>query len=89
MNFDNSLTQYAFLLMIALSVGGLALALLYPVLTGSAEAARRRARIVAGKDRTLPKPGLRARLLAEDPKDNRRKQLQESLKQIEVAREAA
>jgi tight adherence protein B len=82
MNFDDSLTQYVFLLMIALSVGGLALALLYPMFSGSAEATRR-ARIVAGKDRTLPKQGLRARLLAEDPKDNRRKQLQESLKQIE------
>jgi len=82
MNFDESLTQYAFLLMIAVSVGGLALALLYPYLSGSAEAARR-ARIVAGKERTLQKPGLRARLLAEDPKDSRRKQLQESLKQIE------
>jgi len=82
MNFDDSLTQYAFLAMIALSVGGLAIALLFPLLSGSAEATRR-ARIVAGKDRALPKPGLRARLLAEDPKDNRRKQLQESLKQIE------
>ena len=83
MNFDDSLTQYAFLVMIALSVGGLAIALLYPLLSGSAEATRR-ARVISGKDRSLPKPGLRARLLAEDSKDTRRKQLQESLKQIEV-----
>src|SRR6188472_1463227 len=82
MNFDDSLTQYAFLLMIALSVGGLAVALLYPMLTGSAEATRR-ARFISGKDRALPKPSLRQRLLAEDSKDTRRKQLQESLKQIE------
>ncbi|MBL8893782.1 MAG: type II secretion system F family protein [Rhizobiales bacterium] len=69
--------------MIALSVGGLALALLYPMLAGSAEATKRARAITSGKDRALPKPGLRARLLAEDPKDSRRKQLQESLKQIE------
>ena len=83
MNFDDSLTQYGFVLLIALSVGGLALALLYPMLAGSAEATRRARAISSGKDRAQPKPGLRQRLLAEDSKDTRRKQLQESLKQIE------
>jgi tight adherence protein B len=82
MNLDESLTQYVFLLMIAVSVGGLALALFYPYFAGSADAVRR-AKVLAGKDRSVQKLGLRARLLAEDPKDTRRKQLQESLKQIE------
>jgi tight adherence protein B len=81
MNISDSLAQYAFLLLIALSAGGLALAILFPYLSGSAEAARR-ARVVTGKA-SAEKVGLRARLLAEDPKDNRRKQLQESLRQIE------
>jgi tight adherence protein B len=66
---------------VAIAVGGLALALLFPWLTGSAAASKRIAR-VADKSPAKPRAGLRARF-AEESKDVRRKQIQESLKQFE------
>jgi tight adherence protein B len=67
---------------IALSVGGFLVGLLYPWLTGEAQAAKR-VQALSGKGfRRDQLPGLRARLMAES-KDSRRKQIQESLKQLE------
>jgi tight adherence protein B len=70
---------------VALAVGGVALALLFPYFTGEAQASKRVANVAtksskSGSDKKLG--GLRSRL-KEDSKDNRRKQVQESLKQLE------
>jgi tight adherence protein B len=67
--------------LVAVAVGGLLLALLFPWLTGSAAASKRLAG-VTNKSTGPAKGGLRARL-AEESKDVRRKQIQESLKQFE------
>jgi len=80
--FDENLPQLAFLFMVAVAVGGTLLALFYPYIVGSGTADKR-LRAVAENEKMPAKQGLRARLLSEDPKDSRRKQLQESLKQIE------
>lgn len=82
MDLADGLQQYGFLALVALAAGGLLLALLFPYFTG-AKQAERRVRAVVTDERAPAKPGLRARLLAEDPKDARRKQLQESLSQLE------
>jgi tight adherence protein B len=67
---------------VAIAVGGLALALLFPWFTGSAAASKRIAR-VSDKSENKAKLGLRARFM-EESKDARRKQIQESLKQFET-----
>ena len=66
---------------VAIAVGGLALAALFPWFAGTAAASKRIAR-VADKSSGPAKPGLRARFM-EDAKDTRRKQIQDSLKQFE------
>ncbi|MGE0008544.1 MAG: type II secretion system F family protein [Parvibaculaceae bacterium] len=76
------LHQLGFLAMIAVAVGGLLLAILFPYFSG-AKQTERRVRAIAANEKVAAKQGLRARLLAEDPKDARRKQLQESLSQLE------
>ncbi|CAN5345759.1 type II secretion system F family protein [soil metagenome] len=77
------LPQIAFIVMIALAVGGLLFALFYPYIMGSGDQ-QKRVRAVAENTRIASKPsGLRAMLFQEDAKDSRRKQLQESLNQIE------
>jgi tight adherence protein B len=81
MSFGPELTQYAVIFMIAASVGGLAIALLWPYLTGESDM-RNRVKSVAEGTRGPAKQGLRSRLLADDPKEARRKQIQESLNQV-------
>ncbi len=81
--FGDQLPQIAFVVMIAIFVTGLIIALLYPYFTGSAETSRR-VRAIASNSKQPAKQGLRQRLMNEDPKDSRRKQLADSLKQIEV-----
>ncbi|TMJ39624.1 MAG: type II secretion system F family protein [Alphaproteobacteria bacterium] len=66
--------------MVALAVGGLLLTVLYPYFSG-AKKAEKRVKAVVSDGKAPVKPGLRARLMAEDPKDARRKQIQESLHQ--------
>jgi tight adherence protein B len=83
MDLADGLQQYGFLALVALAAGGLLLALLFPYFSGARQA-EKRVRAVATDERAPVKPGLRARLLAEDPKDARRKQLQESLNQLEL-----
>jgi tight adherence protein B len=79
MEFGADVKNLAFTFMVAIAVGGVALAVLFPMLSGS-EAAKRVDQITTGKKEA--KMSLRARL-AEDGKDSRRRQIQDSLKQIE------
>jgi tight adherence protein B len=77
------MTELALIAFIALSTGGFLIGLLHPWLTGEALLARR---VQTVSDRSSTRrdkaQGLRARLMAES-KDSRRKQIQESLKQLE------
>ena len=82
MFFGDDLTQIATLFMIAVAVGGLLIAILFPYISGAAETAKR-VKSITENTRQPAKQSLRAKLLSEDPKDQRRKQLQDSLKQIE------
>ncbi|TMJ39052.1 MAG: type II secretion system F family protein [Alphaproteobacteria bacterium] len=82
MDFD-SFRQLGFIVMVALAVGGLLLTVLYPYFSG-AKKAEKRVKAVVSDGKAPVKPGLRARLMAEDPKDARRKQIQESLHQVEL-----
>ncbi len=68
--------------LIALSVGGFLVGLLHPWLTGEAHAAKRVQTISDKSARRDRVSGLGARLIAES-KDGRRKQIQESLKQLD------
>jgi tight adherence protein B len=79
MEFGPDVKNLAFTFMVAIAVGGVALAVLFPMLSGS-EAAKRVDQISTGKREA--KTSLRSRL-AEDGKDSRRRQIQDSLKQIE------
>jgi tight adherence protein B len=82
MQVPEILQQYGFLALIAFAVGGLLLAVLFPYFTG-AKQTEKRVKAVTADERGVAKPGLRARLLTEDPKDARRKQIQETLGQLE------
>jgi tight adherence protein B len=82
MDFDG-LRQLGFFVMVALAVGGLLLTVLYPYFSG-AKKTEKRVKAVLSDGKVSVKPGLRARLMAEDPKDARRKQIQESLNQVEL-----
>jgi tight adherence protein B len=80
--FGEDLTQIAFVFMVAMAVGGLAIGLLLPMFSDGASSKRVKAVTEGGKAAAPQKMSLRARLMA-DAKDSRRKQIQESLKQIE------
>lgn len=82
MELADGLQQFGFLGFVALAVGGLLLALLFPYFSG-AKQTEKRVKAVASDTKLPVKQGLRARLMSEDPKDARRKQLQESLSQLE------
>jgi tight adherence protein B len=81
MSFGPELTQYAVIFMIAASVGGVIIALLWPYLSGEADM-RNRVKSVADGSRGATKQSLRSRFFADDPKEQRRKQIQDSLNQI-------
>lgn len=81
MELSEEVVQLGIIAFIALSVGGLALALLYPYLTGSASAARR-VEAVSSTSKGKSVRGLKARL-QQDAKDGRRRQIQDSLKELE------
>jgi tight adherence protein B len=82
MFFGEDLTQLAFIAMVIVAVGGVALALLYPLLTRGGSAKRVKA-ISEGKKGGSPARQSVASRFLDSAKDNRRKQIQESLKQIE------
>jgi tight adherence protein B len=83
MELADGLRQYGFLALVAFAVGGLLLAVLFPYFSGARQA-EKRVKALVSDEKSHARPGLRARLMAEDPKDARRKQLQESLHQLEV-----
>jgi tight adherence protein B len=80
MNFGVETTDLAFVVMVALAVGGLAVAILFPFLRGSA-ADKRIDQITTGKKETKSN-SFRSRF-QEDQKDARRRQIADTLKQIE------
>ena len=78
--FGAELTDIAFIFMVALAVGGIVMAVIYPMLRGSA-AEQRLDQISTGK-REVKGSSFRARF-QEDQKDVRRKQIADTLKEIE------
>jgi tight adherence protein B len=82
MDFLAEYDDVVLMVVVAIAVGGLALGLLFPWFTGSAAASKRIAS-VADKSAGKGKVGLRARM-ADESKDVRRKQIQESIKQFET-----
>src|SRR5687768_13134311 len=80
--FGDQAGQLIIIGVIALSVGGAAILLLYPYLSADRNASRR-LESISDKSKLVPKLSFRQRFLKDDPKDTRRRQLQESLKQLE------
>jgi tight adherence protein B len=80
MNFGTNLSDLALIVMVAVAVGGLMVALLFPMLAGSS-ADRRVDQIATGK-KEVKSNSFRSRF-QEDQKDTRRRQIAESLKAIE------
>ncbi len=78
MFFGDNLAQIAIFFLVAMAVGGIAFALLYPLIAN--DAATKRLDSVTG-GRSSAKQSIRSRLM-EDAKDSRRKQIQESLNQF-------
>ncbi len=80
MFFGQDLSSLAFIVMAALAVGGLAIAILFPLFSNDSTGSRVRA-ISSGKKSESSGNSFRARF-AEDSKDVRRRQIQESLNQV-------
>jgi tight adherence protein B len=80
--FSGNTGQIVIIAMFALAVGGVALFLLYPYIAADTRQTRR-IESVADKAKQTPKLTFRQRFFKEDAKDTRRRQLQESLKQLE------
>jgi tight adherence protein B len=77
--FGQDLSQIAFVFMVAIAVGGMALAIFFPLFASSA--ASKRIQSVTSSVKMPARQTLRSRLM-EDPKDTRRKQIQDSLNQL-------
>ena len=77
--FGQDLSQIAFVFMVAIAVGGMALAIFFPLFVGST--ASKRIQSVTSSTKMPARQSLRSRLM-EDPKDTRRKQIQDSLNQL-------
>jgi tight adherence protein B len=80
MFFGQDLTTLAITIMIAVAVGGVVLAILLPLFSNNSSGNRVKA-IATGKKTETAGNSFRARFL-EDSKDTRRRQIQESLKQV-------
>jgi tight adherence protein B len=80
MEFGQDLTTLAFVALVGVAVFGVLVALLFPLLVKSA--VEERVKSVSGNSSESRLSGIRARL-AEDSKDGRRRQIQDSLKQLE------
>ena len=83
MFFGEELTKIAFIFMVAVSVGGILLAVLFPYFSGAADVSKR-VKAMGDGTKATSKQSLRSKLLSEDPKEARRRQLQDSLNQIEA-----
>lgn len=79
MEFGGEITDLAFMFTVAIAVGGLALAVIYPILMRT-RSTERVAQIAEGR-KEVKQNSFRARF-TEDSKDVRRKQIQESLNQL-------
>jgi tight adherence protein B len=80
MEFGEDISNLAFMFTVAIAVGGMAIALLYPMLTAN-KAGKRLEQIADGK-KDVKSNSFRSRF-SEDQKDSRRRQIQDSLKQLE------
>jgi len=80
--FGQDVTQLAFMAMVAVTVGGVMFALLGPILSGNA-AKKRIKNIVEAKRGGSPAKQSAFSKLMDGQKDSKRKQVQESLRQIE------
>ncbi len=78
--FGQDLTDLALTVMVAIAVGGLAMAILMPFMSNNSSGNRVKA-IASGKKLESTGGGFRARF-SEDSKDVRRRQIQDSLKQV-------
>ena len=81
MFFGENITQLAFIAMVVVAAGGVVLALLFPLLSGNGSSKRIKA-ISEGRKASSSKQAASARRI-DGQKDNRRKQIQETLNQIE------
>ena len=79
MFFGQDISQIAFVFMVAVAVGGMALAIFFPLFANAV--ASKRIQAVTSSTRMPARQSLRSRLM-EDPKDTRRKQIQDSLNQL-------
>ena len=79
MLFGQDISQVAFVFMVAVAVGGMALAIFFPLFASAA--ASKRIQAVTSATKMPARQTLRSRLM-EDPKDTRRKQIQDSLNQL-------
>jgi len=79
MEFSPELTKVAFVVFAALSVGGLAIGLLFPYFSGQADVNRRARRVTSGEGGSKAKAG------GKDKSAARRRQIQDTLKQFEEA----
>ena len=79
MFFGQDISQVAFVFMVAVAVGGMALAIFFPLFASAA--ASKRIQAVTSTTKMPARQTLRSRLM-EDPKDTRRKQIQDSLNQL-------
>jgi tight adherence protein B len=79
MEFGGDITQIALIAFIVFAVGGMAIALLYPMLVG--EKAKARLGQIADGKKDSKSSSFRSRF-AEDQKDTRRRQIQDSLNQV-------
>jgi len=79
MFFGQDISQIAFVFMVAIAVGGMALAVFFPFLVNAL--ASKRIQAITSSTKMPAKQTLRSRLM-EDPKDTRRKQIQDSLNQL-------
>jgi tight adherence protein B len=79
MFFGQDISQVAFVFMVAVAVGGMALAVFFPLFANAT--ASKRIQAVTSTTKMPVKQSLRSRLM-EDPKDTRRKQIQDSLNQL-------
>jgi tight adherence protein B len=77
--FGQDLSQIAFVFMVAIAVGGMALAVFFPLFAGAA--ASKRIQSVTSSVKAPARQSFRSRLM-EDKKDTRRKQIQDSLNQL-------
>lgn len=80
--FGQDVTQLAFMAMVAVTVGGVMFALLGPILSGSATNKRIKNIVESKRGGSPAKQSAFSRLM-DSQKDSKRKQVQESLKQIE------